>query len=288
MKAFVALLYMLTVDCCWLFHSSSLQLLLNWDQSQRSSFSNLWIPGKYFSLLIFRFVSIEITSYFLLRHASQNYEFQGSISHLTVSYLLQTYCCSQGVSDGKIQITILILRRRPYLVFLTHQFYICIFVTTILLQFCTEPTVFWNCKKGLLLMAFSSKLSTSKHRDSPQSYQYFKYILKILSPRSQVGVGSGGPPRRQEERPSGKGTNATKASLKRRRRKKTLINIIIVTLSWWNVTSSPYCVVDIMSPLKGSAPVTRKFIFEYFINKWSAPAAKKNYPGMGSEHTKQY
>jgi len=30
-----------------------------------------------------------------------------------------------------------------------------------------------------------------------------------------------------------------------------------------------------MSPLKGSAPVTRKFIFEYFINKWSAPAAKK-------------
>ena len=173
-KAFVALLYMLTVDCCWLFHSSSLQLLLNWDQSQRSSFSNLWIPGKYFSLLIFRFVSIEITSYFLLRHASQNYEFQGSISHLTVSYLLQTYCCSQGVSDGKIQITILILRRRPYLVFLTHQFYICIFVTTILLQFCTEPTVFWNCKKGLLLMAFSSKLSTLKHRDSPQCYQYFK------------------------------------------------------------------------------------------------------------------
>ena len=86
---------------CWLllvfFHSRSLQLLLNWDQSQRSSFSNLWIPGKYFSLLIFRFVSIEITSYFLPRHASQNYEFQGSISHLTVSYLLQTYCCSQGV-----------------------------------------------------------------------------------------------------------------------------------------------------------------------------------------------
>ena len=97
MKAFVALLYMLTVDCCWFFHSRSLQLLLNWDQSQRSSFSNLWIPGKYFSLLIFRFVSIEITSYFLPRHASQNYEFQGSISHLTVSYLLQTYCCSQGV-----------------------------------------------------------------------------------------------------------------------------------------------------------------------------------------------
>ena len=93
MKAFVALLYMLTVDCCWLFHSSSLQLLLNWDQSQRSSFSNLWIPGKYFSLLIFRFVSIEITSYFLLRHASQNYEFQGSISHSLVSYLLQQYSC---------------------------------------------------------------------------------------------------------------------------------------------------------------------------------------------------
>ena len=42
------------------------------------------------------------------------------------------------------------------------------------------------------------------------------------------------------------------------------------------MTSSPYCVVDIMSPLKGSAPVTRKFIFEYFINKWSALAAKKN------------
>ena len=48
-------------------------------------------------------------------------------------------------------------------------------------------------------------------------------IVETFGPRFQVGVGSGGPPRRQEERPSGKGTNATKASLKRRRRKKTLI-----------------------------------------------------------------
>ena len=117
------------------------------------------------------------------QHVQEGYEsFHMAVSDLKDTFHgLYIFCTrSQGVpalvsvSDGKIQITILILRRRPYLVFLTHQFYICIFVTTILLQFCTEPTVFWNCKKGLLLMAFSSKLSTSKLRDSPQCYQYFK------------------------------------------------------------------------------------------------------------------
>ena len=124
------------------FLSPHFQICFHWNHiifSASACQPKLWIPGKYFSLNSFIFVT---------------------------NILLLT--------DGKIQITILILRRRPYLVFLTHQFYICIFVTTILLQLCTEPTVFWNCTMGLLLMAFSSKLSTSKHRDSPQCYQYFK------------------------------------------------------------------------------------------------------------------
>jgi len=59
-------------------------------------------------------------------------------------------------------------------------------------------------------------------------------------------VGSGGPPRRQEERPSGKGTNATKASLKRRRRKKTLIiyycNTILMECDVKSILCSGYYV----------------------------------------------
>ena len=89
MKAFVALLYMLTVDCCWLFSlkitatasklrsksaeqllklmnsrevflSPHFQICFHWNHfifSASACQPKLWIPGKYFSLNSFIFVT---------------------------------------------------------------------------------------------------------------------------------------------------------------------------------------------------------------------------------------
>ena len=120
MKAFVALLYMLTVDCCWLFSlkitatasklrsksaeqllklmnprevflSPHFQICFHWNHfifSASACQPKLWIPGKYFSLTSF------------------------------------------------------------------------IFVTTIFLQICIEPAVLWNYKMRLFKIVLSSKSSS--------------------------------------------------------------------------------------------------------------------------------
>ena len=88
---------MLTVDCCWFFSLKITATASKLRSKSAEQLLKLMNSREVFLSPHFQIFSIEITSYFLPRHASQNYEFQGSISHLTVSYLLQTYCCSQGV-----------------------------------------------------------------------------------------------------------------------------------------------------------------------------------------------